>query len=550
MSTDNTTIRVDTLGNLAKILPYLLGHYPDDSIALHCPGPNFHDGPAMTCPLPEDPTEWKTTAEIAARRFAAYAQDKGHSLDSGVVIYLCREPRPGETPWDTAALLSPLADWLTSALLKHRATVLQTIGLVANRWWAFECDTKGCCEGEPLPSADDPTSIAAQMARIGRTPGRRTRDIIKEFRAAAPADCDLRDALNAAIDQFNTQCTTSAGCDATLTSTCAQIDAAVNQFRAGATTLNRALATQLVVGLHDDGAVEAGMAHTDDDDLPHARRLWAYLARLCADPFTQEAVPALTLYAFVAWRQGDIIAARLAIHDALTADPEYDLAIGIHLGTIDDEDPRDFLATARQNRDNRMAHVQHAVQVASEYQPVTGSLAARHREALDAATEYHAAQTSTYRGQILARYGTIDIIGGALADFRNEPSQLMDEIAARIILGLQDTETRDAAMSTGDENDLPAERQLWGNLARRCVPPHTDKAPPLLTLLGWVAWRQNDTVTASHALSDALDIDPDYRLAKLLLEGINKEVAPAGFLAICREAAQRFADGRADLDNL
>ncbi|MFJ2202732.1 DUF4192 family protein [Streptomyces violaceusniger] len=549
MSPDNT-VQVTSLPNLAEILPYLLGHYPDDSIALHAPGPNFIDGPTMTCPLPDDPAEWKDAAELAARQFVAYAHDRGHDPGQGVIVYLCRDPRPDETPWDAAALLAPVTDWLTVTLLNQRACVLQTIGLVANRWWAYECTTEGCCEGEPLPSADDPTSVAAQMARLGRTPGPRTRDIVKEFRAAAPADTDFLKALNAAIDQFNTRCATSAGCDATLTSTCAQIDAAVSQFRAGATTLNRTLAAQLLVGLHDDGAVEAGMAHTDDDDLPHARRLWAYLARHCADPFTQEAVPALTLYAFVAWRQGDLIAARLALRAALTADPEYDLAVGIHLGTIDGEDPRDFLATARENRDHRMAHVQHAVQVTSEYRPVTDSTADRHREALDAATEYDAAQDSTYRGQLLARYGTIDIIGGALADFRNGPPQLMDEIAARIILGLQDPETRDAALSTGDENDLPAERQLWGYLARRCVPPHTDKAPPLLALLGWVAWRQNDTVTASHAFSDALDIDPHYRLAKHMLEGIRTECDPAEFLAIFREAAQRFAAGRADLDNL
>ncbi|MFE9247834.1 DUF4192 family protein [Streptomyces sp. NPDC007088] len=549
MSPDNT-VQVTSLPNLAEILPYLLGHYPDDSIAFHAPGENFTDGPSMTCPLPDDPAEWKDTAELAARQFVAYAHDRGHNPDQGVIVYLCRDPRPNETPWDTAALLAPVTDWITSTLLNERACVLQTIGLVANRWWAYECTTDGCCEGEPLPSADDPTSVAAQMARLGRTPGPRTRDIVKEFRAAAPADVDFLKALDTAVDQFNTRCATSAGRDSTLTSTCAQIEAAVSQFRAGATTLNRNLATQLIVGLHDDGAVDAGIAHTDDDDLPHARNLWAYLARHCAEPFTQEAVPALTLYAFVAWRQGDLIAARLALRDALTTDPEYELAVGVLHGTIDGEDPRDFRTAVRETYDHRMAHVQHAVQVASEYSPVTDSTAHRHREALDTATEYHAAQSSTYRGQLLARYGTIDIIGGALADFRNGPPQLMDEIAARIILGLQDPRARDAALSTGDENDLPVERQLWGYLARRCVPPHTDKAPPLLALLGWVAWRQNDTVTASHAFSDALDIDPHYRLAKHMLEGIRSEYDQDEFLAIFRAADQRFAAGRADLDNL
>ncbi|WP_405803471.1 DUF4192 family protein [Streptomyces sp. NBC_01187] len=540
-------INITSLPQLAEVLPYLLGHYPDDSIALHAPGPNFPDGPTMTYPLPEDPAEWRGTAEIAARQFAAYARDKGHNPDQGVIIYLCREPRPGQSPEDTAALLAPLTGWLTATLMEHRATVLQTIGLVANRWWAYECYTEGCCEGEPLPSPDDPNSVAAQMARLGHTPGPRTRDIVKEFQATANPDF-LND-LHAAADRFNARCATRAGSDGTLMTTCTQIDAAMGQFRDGAPTLTRALATQLIVGLQDDAAVEAGMSHAEYDDLPHARRLWAYLARHCAEPFTQEAVPILTLFAFVAWRQGDLIAARLALRDAITANPDHELANGIHLGMVDDEDPREFLASAHVGRAQRMAHLQHAVQVTSEYRP-TDTNAARYREALDAATADHIVQVVSEGGRALTRYGTVDIINGALTDFREGQPQLMAEIAARIILGLQDRETRDAALSTGEERDLPYERQLLGYLSRCCVPPHTDKAPPLLTLLGWVAWRQGDTITASHAFTDALDIDPGYRLAKHLLDGIRTEYDPAQLLAAFRDAAAEFAASRADLDTL
>lgn len=548
MSPDNT-VQVTSLPNLAEILPYLLGHYPDDSIALHAPGPNFIDGPTMTCPLPDDPAKWKATAELAARQFVAYAHEQGHDPGQGVIVYLCREPRPDETPWDTAALLAPVTDWLTVTLLNKRACVLQTIGLVANRWWAFECDTEGCCEGEPLPSPDDPTSVAAQMTRLGRTPGPRTRDIVKEFRAATADPAFLAD-LHTAADHFNTRCVTNAGRDATLALTLNQIDAAMSQFRDGATALSRTLTTQLIVGLQDEAAVEASMAYAEDDNLSHARRLWAYLARHCAEPFTYDAVPILTLFAFVAWRQSDLIAARLALRDAITTEPEYELATGIHLGTIDGEDPRDWLASAREGHTHRAAHLQHAVEVASEYRPATDSTAVRYREALDAATSHHYDQVLTQDERLLARHGTIDIINGALADFRNGRPQLTDEIAARIILGLQDLHTRDAALSTGEESDLPYERQLWGYLARRCVPPHTGKAPPLLTLLGWVAWRQGDTVTASHAFTEAVDIYPGYTLATLLLDGIRTECDPARLLATCRDAAAEFAASRPDLDTL
>lgn len=547
MSPDNT-VQVDSLPNLAQILPYLLGHYPDDSITLHAPGPNFIDGPSMTCPLPDDPAEWKVTAETAARRFAAYANDRGHNLDQGVIIYLTREPRPDRTPWNTAALLAPVADWLTTELMEHRGVVLQTIGLVSNRWWAYECGTEGCCEGEPLPSPDDPTSITAQMARLGRTPGPRTRDILAEFRPTT-ADLEILKDLHVATSRFKGRCATSAGRDAMLSTTCAQIGAAINQFRSGATALNRALTTQLIVGLQDDAAVDAGMVHADED-LPHTRRLWAYLARHCAEPFTQEAVPILTLFAFTAWRQGDLIATRLALRDAITIDRDYELAVGIHLATIDGEDPREHLAAARESQARRTAHLQHIVQVASEYLPVTDSNAERYRDALDSATLGYVPENFTNHQRIIDRYGTVDIIRGALADIRSGRPQILDEVAARIILGLQDRGARDAALSSGDESDLSYERQLWGDLARRCVPPYTDKAPPLLTLLGWVAWRKDDTVTAAHAFTDALDIDPGYELAEMLLHGIRTETDPASILAVARSEAARFEASRADLDNL
>ncbi|MFJ2199012.1 DUF4192 family protein [Streptomyces violaceusniger] len=545
MSTPDNTVQVTNLPHLAQVLPYLIGHYPDDSIALHAPGPNFHDGPTMTCPLPEDTAEWRATAENAARQFVAYAHDRGHDPAQGVIIYLCREPRPGQSPEETAALLAPVGTWLTNEFAWHCVTVFRTIGLVANRWWAYECDIDGCCEGEPLPSPDDPTSVVAQMTRLGRTPGPRTRDIIKEFRATADPDF-LKD-LHAAADHFNTRCATNTGREATLVLTLDQIDAAMGQFRGGATALSRALTTSLIVGLQDDAAVEAGVARAEDDDLPHARRLWAYLARHCAAPFTQEAVRILTLFAFVAWRQGDLIAARLALRDAITTDPDYELATGIHLGTIDGEDPREWLASAREGSAHHATYLQHAVQVASEYSPTN---AARYREALDVATASYLPQALTEDQKIHARHSTVDIIDGALTDFRKGRSQLMDEIAARIILGLQDRKTRDAALSTGEESGLPYERQLWGYLARRCVPPHTDKAPPLLTLLGWVAWRQDDTITAAHAFADALDIDPGYDLAKILLDGIRTRCDPAALLAAFRNAAARFAASRADLDTL
>lgn len=142
-------------------------------------------------------------------------------------------------------------------------------------------------------------------------------------------------------------------------------------------------------------------------------------------------------------------------------------------------------------------------------------------------------QTRTH-GQSFTREGTANITKGALKDFRNGNTQLMDEIAARIILGLQDDSARDQAMTYGEDDDLPHTRQLWANLARRCVPPHTDKAPPLLTLLGWVAWRQGDTTLARLALREATAIDPEYDMADLLHHGVSVGFDPHELLKAYR----------------
>lgn len=136
MTTPDETIQVTSLPNLAQILPYLLGHYPDDSIAFHCPGTgsNFADGPTMTYPLPDDPAQWQQTAKTAASNFIHYAHSRGHSPDQGIIIYLCREPRPGQTPgtpphsWNRSPTGSPRPCTSTAAPSSKRSDSSRTAG--------------------------------------------------------------------------------------------------------------------------------------------------------------------------------------------------------------------------------------------------------------------------------------------------------------------------------------------------------------------------------------------------------------------------------------
>jgi hypothetical protein len=347
-------LTIRSLANLAEILPFMLGHYPDDSIVLHCPGPNFIDGPSMTCPLPDDPSHWQQVAEAAACNFIDYAQSKGHGPGSEIVIYLCREPRPGQTAEETAELLRPVADCLVDALTEHRGTPQQTLGLVAGRWWAYECDLPGCCEGEPLPGLDDPTSVTAQLIRLGYSPGRRTSDILADFQPIDPATAPRQ--LQALKDEgasYANQCAVPGGEDAALVATRALLEGAMRDFRNGATEIADDIAARLIHGLQDNHARDHAFEFAEDDDLPHARRLWTCLARRCAPPFTGQAVPLLTCLAWVAWRQDDKITARLALRQALTTAPDYAMADMLHDAINTGADPLGLLAIVRDERAKR-----------------------------------------------------------------------------------------------------------------------------------------------------------------------------------------------------
>lgn len=360
MTGPENKLTISNLANLAEILPFMLGHYPDDSIVFHCPGPNFIDGPSMTCPLPDEPTHWQQVAEAAACNFIQYAQSKGRAPGSEIIIYLCREPRPGQSAEETAELLRPVSDWVIDALAEHRGVTQQAIGLVAGRWWAFSCDLPGCCEGEPLPALDDPHSVTAQLIRLGYSPGRRTNDIIADFQPIDPATAPrLLQALKNEGLNYASQRAYPGGKDTALAATRALLEGAMRDFRNGATELADDIAARLIHGLQDNHARDHALEFAEDDDLPHARRLWTYLARRCVPPFTDQAVPLLTALAWVAWRQDDKITARLALRQALNTSPEYAMADLLHELINTGADPQGLLNIVRDERAQRQKRTQH-----------------------------------------------------------------------------------------------------------------------------------------------------------------------------------------------
>ncbi|MET7718099.1 DUF4192 domain-containing protein [Streptomyces sp. NPDC005407] len=294
-------------------------------------------------PRPQPATS-STTPRTRAR--ASTATSSSTSAASRAPDRAPRRPPTSFGPWPTGS---------SDALTEHRGVPQQTIGLVAGRWWAFECDLPGCCEGEPLPALDDPNSVTAQLIRLGYSPGRRTSDIVQEFQPIDPASAPrLLQALKDEGDSYANQCAHPGGEDAALAATRSLLEGAMRDFRNGATELADDIAARLIHGLQDNHARDQAFEFAEDDDLPHARHLWTYLARCCVPPYTAAAAPVLTLLAWVAWRQDDKITARLALRQALNTSPEYAMADMLHTGINTGADPLGLLDIVRAERAERL----------------------------------------------------------------------------------------------------------------------------------------------------------------------------------------------------
>ncbi|MCR8573049.1 DUF4192 domain-containing protein [Streptomyces sp. Isolate_219] len=330
-------------GQLAEFLPFLVHHRPEDSIVVHhSTGAEFIEGATMTVPLPEDPATWTVVADTFAQHVIDILSKRGHALNT-ITVYLCRDTRPGQTADHIADLLRPAADRIASILKNHGAKIQETIGLVNDRWWAYECLQPNCCAGERLPALDDPNSLTTELLRRGLTPGRRTSEIASEFRPTATNATRYRQALDAVAADLQEQTLTRLGKTLTRNGTAKILAGALKDFRNGNTQLPDEIAARLILGLQDNKARDQALAYSEDDDLPHARQLWAHLARRCVPPHTDKAPPLLTLLGWIAWRQGDTITARIAFKDALTTDVDYRMADILHHTINCGTDPEQLL---------------------------------------------------------------------------------------------------------------------------------------------------------------------------------------------------------------
>ncbi|MEY9964491.1 hypothetical protein ABIA33_002533 [Streptacidiphilus sp. MAP12-16] len=352
---EHPVVKMRTPADVADALPYLLGFFPSDSIvALGLQGPRRRQGGTVRIDIP-DPAAWPEAAEEVARFLVALSEHRDRRPDA-VILYLCRDPAPGEDGRAVSDLLRPLATALAVAFQAVGIPVHESLCVSDGRWWSYACGDAECCsaDGTPVdrPGTTSPVAAAAAYAGI------QVRGSLKELQqeldpvGAPTAEAQLR-AFEEAVPALVEELLRCGGREAVRERTAELVDSAVARFRAGAQEIPADEAARLVLGLQDRLARDRAAEWLDPPDVEHAQRLWRFLARRCAVPFDNQAAAPLSLLGWTAWVTGDHVTARIALGRALLSDPDYTFAQLLYEAVNTGAEPGSLCATLRAERRSR-----------------------------------------------------------------------------------------------------------------------------------------------------------------------------------------------------
>lgn len=162
--------------------------------------------------------------------------------------------------------------------------------------------------------------------------------------------------------------------------------------------------------------------------------------------------------------------------------------------------------------------------------PVTGAAGAAMGQALARAEAAWLARLHPVRSRKpaaedleLVRAETGALLDDLLRRRRAGEAAMSDDEAASIIVAIVDVLTRDDAAMRVEREDLTLAVGLWTDIVRRALPPWT---APAAAVLGWISYMSGNGALACIAAEHALAVDPDYSLARLILELANRAVPP------------------------
>lgn len=355
--------------DLAEALPYLLGFHPDDSvvmIGLH--GARGRFGARLRVGIPSHSDDWP---ETAAQLGDCVVNGAGpQRRPDGVALFLCQDPREGETPTQAMERLRPLAQYLRESCGALDVPVIEALCLTAGRWWSYTCPTTTCCPPEGTPLTREGTSVMAAAAAYA---GVQVRGSLREMEArllplAMPRAESQQRALDDACAEYLPRMLGEGDCETVREETLALSGAALERFRAAPPAVDGPAgdahddallgddeAAAIILGLQDRETRDMAAEWMEVGEATSALRLWRALARRCVGVYADHAAAPLTLAGWVSWSSGDEASARVAFSRALNADPDYTFAKLLHQACNHGLDPEPLRHCLRQERGRRLA---------------------------------------------------------------------------------------------------------------------------------------------------------------------------------------------------
>jgi hypothetical protein len=150
-----------------------------------------------------------------------------------------------------------------------------------------------------------------------------------------------------------------------------------------------------------------------------------------------------------------------------------------------------------------------------------------------------AAEVAADRGTAHAR--TLALFGEALRSYEAGRPELPDDTAARVAVGLLDRQARDEVVTWVLESAEAPLTALLGDLVRATPDP---VCPPACTVLAWVAHAFGNGALANVAVDRALRHDPDYTMARLVREGLDRQVPPSAVRQVCADVRREIDQRR------
>ncbi|MCC9309221.1 DUF4192 family protein [Kitasatospora sp. RB6PN24] len=361
--------------DMAAMLPYLLGFYPDDSlVAVGLHGPQLQQGGAIRLDIPEEPQLWSAVATDFARLLVELSEQRDRRPEA-VLLYLCRDPEP-----DSPAVVSslrPLADHLLRAFRELDIPVKESLCISGGRWWSFLCADPACCPsgGTPVYSSQEPRAVVAAATYAGLAPRGSRRAIAAGLAPIGPPEAEAQRAALAhqtalACERLMVE---PFGAARTVAATAELLEQAMAECRSGSPQLDPERSARLIVGLLDKVTRDRAAEYAEPEELAAAQRLWRYLARRCVAPYSEYAKVPLTLLAWTSWLARDTATARVALGMALELDSDYTLAVLLYESLNTGLAPEGLLGIVRGERARRAAEASAGKTCGAASDPLTGS---------------------------------------------------------------------------------------------------------------------------------------------------------------------------------